>query len=115
MRENAKMKHILVLILFVACQSNQVNDAEMIESQGTSADLYSSAVFLNDNGTYGYSILEDSIAIINQSNIPAIPGTLGFSDSLSAQKVADFVLSKVESGIFPPTLSTHEIDSLIKK
>ncbi|MEZ4804825.1 MAG: DUF4907 domain-containing protein [Bacteroidia bacterium] len=64
----------------------------MIENLGKSASKFSNEVFSNTNGTYGYSIHQDSNVIIKQTNIPAFPGTLGFSDSLSAQKVADFVL-----------------------
>ncbi|MCE7064100.1 DUF4907 domain-containing protein [Dyadobacter sp. CY326] len=61
---------------------------------------------------WGYRILENGKPLIVQHNVPGIAGNNGFKDKQSALKTARLVEQKLESGIFPPSVSSHELDSL---
>lgn len=65
------------------------------------------------NSGWGYRIFaSDTILVVQQDVIPGIPGTKAFDSEEKAAKTARLVLSKIVNGIFPPTLSFHELDSL---
>lgn len=61
---------------------------------------------------WGYQILQDGKLAIDQKHIPAIQGYKGFSTKENAEKTANFIVEKMKKGIFPPTLSEKELDSL---
>jgi hypothetical protein len=64
-------------------------------------------------GNFGYQIFDASGKMtINQPTIPAIQGNKGFLTEKDAQKAAEFVIQKIDRGIFPPTFSVAELDSL---
>ena len=64
-------------------------------------------------GNYGYQIFNASgKMMINQPTIPAIQGNKGFQTEKDAQTAAEFVIQKIDKGIFPPTFSIAELDSL---
>lgn len=75
-------------------------------------NVYTSKLFQNEDGTWGYEILDDSSTFIRQPNIPSISGTKGFSTENKANTTANFVIFKLQSGYFPPSLSKSELDSL---
>ena len=66
----------------------------------------------SENGTYGYEIYIDGKKYIHQVNIPGLPGNKGFADKNSAAKIAEFVISKIQKNIMPPTVTLNELDSL---
>lgn len=64
-------------------------------------------------GNYGYQIFDATGKMtINQPTIPAIQGNKGFQTEIDAKTAAEFVIQKIDKGIFPPTFSVTELDSL---
>lgn len=66
----------------------------------------------NCENSFGYQILDKGKVIIDQRTIPSVPGTNGFYTRERAQRAGELVLSKMEKGVFPPTVSAEELDSL---
>lgn len=64
------------------------------------------------NKGWGYRIYFDQKMVIDQSHIPAINNIIGFSNKEQAQQIANLVIKKIKKGIFPPTISIAELDSL---
>lgn len=61
---------------------------------------------------WGYHIRQDTTLLIEQSVIPGVPGSNGFSSQEEAAKTAELVKHKLDQGIFPPTVSVQELDSM---
>lgn len=61
---------------------------------------------------WGYDILADGSIYIHQPNVPAIMGNSGFSSEEKARKAGEFVISKIQNNIIPPSVTPEELDSL---
>ena len=61
---------------------------------------------------WGYQILQDGKLAIDQKHIPVIQGYKSFSSKEKAEKTGNFIVQKMKNGIFPPTLTEQELDSL---
>jgi len=64
------------------------------------------------NYTWGYDIMVDNRMKIHQPCIPGLPGNEGFKTKTGAEKVARLVISKIEKGEMPPTITADELKKL---
>ena len=103
-------------ILFFACDSTVKEDAKQsIESESISQSQEDSLTYrliYQDSIGWGYQIFEGSKMLIDQKHIPAVQGLKGFASKQKAEIAANYILKKIHNGIFPPTLSQIELDSL---
>lgn len=67
--------------------------------------------FSQQNG-WGYRIRQDTMPVIEQKFIPGVAGTNGFISEQEAITVGKLVIQKLDRGIFPPTITAAELDSL---
>ncbi len=70
-------------------------------------------VFQVDKG-WGYDIMNKDILLIHQPFIPGISGVHPFETRAEGEKVASLAIMKIKSGIFPPTITQSELDSIKK-
>jgi hypothetical protein len=61
---------------------------------------------------WGYEVWKDGAMVIKQEHIPAVQGIRAFSSQEQAQKAAEIIKAKLEQGIFPPTMSMAELQSI---
>ncbi len=66
----------------------------------------------NKSAGFGYDILMNDQRYIHQTTIPAVSGNQFFKTEEAAKTVASFVCYKIQNNLMPPTISTHELDSL---
>jgi hypothetical protein len=109
----------LVILFFTSCsgpgpETNKEKQKEEVtgsKSLSTAPEYTVIAVEYPETG-WGYQILEDGKLAIDQKHIPVIQGYRGFESKSKAEKTGKFIVSKMEKGIFPPTLTQAELDSL---
>jgi len=65
-----------------------------------------------EGNTYGYSIYADGNLYIQQNTIPAVAGTRGFSDTVSAARTARLVIDKIKHGELPPAITIAELKKI---
>jgi len=92
---------------------NEDSEVSKNESKTTSTEpVYLIFTIETEGIGWGYQILKDGKLMINQDHMPAVEGNKGFSSKEDAEKTANFMLEKIKKGIFPPTISIEELDSL---
>lgn len=122
-------------VMFSACQNHQVEkenascadsvkEAELasrishdsIAAPTVPSGNFSLSTFKNEGAGnvsgYGYDILNDGKIMVHQPHIPAVNGMKGFSSKEEAEKAGSLMLTKIQNGIMPPTLSIEELDSM---
>jgi len=104
----------LILVFFLYQKDSKLNNSY---KNAEEANPYRDAqlafeVISAPNNTYGYNIKMNGQILIHQPNAPAFPGIEGFLTKEDAQKVGEFVISKIRKNIFPPSVSVSELDSL---
>lgn len=63
-------------------------------------------------GNWGYQLFQNGKMIINQTTIPSVQGNNGFATAEKAERTAEYILKKLENGIFPPTVEQKELEEL---
>lgn len=122
------MKYLIVLVgvFIVSCtdtpedvnheENNSTDDHvqlnEVVEVQNSVNDSYSVKTTFSPEHGWGYQILNNGTLYINQPHMPSVPGNDGFDSEDKAKTTADFIIYKLDNGIFPPTVSPEELDSL---
>ena len=110
-------KYLLIFLVFLfSCSSNEeVKDgADKSQPQKHENDSKTASykiIFTEEIG-WGYQIFQGATMVVNQIHIPAIQGMKGFKTKEKATIAADYILQKINQGIFPPTITSHELDSL---
>jgi len=92
-------------VFFSSCNGNKENAS----SEGL-RDYKVSSIRLDS--TWGYRISQDTVPVIEQKIIPGLPGNAGFNTEQEALKTGRLVVKKLNQGIFPPSVSRQELDSL---
>lgn len=107
---------LLFVIFFLSLLSvnscSQTNKEKSLEENPKNKPVYSIKVIAISDSTFGYEIFQNNSLYIRQLTIPAISGNRYFKTKNQAKKVGNFVLTKLNNGIIPPTISLVELDSL---
>jgi len=64
------------------------------------------------NNTWCYDIYKDGNICIHQNSIPGVAGINGFTTKEKAEKVAQLVVTKIQNGEMPPTVSQEEMKAV---
>ena len=115
-----KKYFVILLVFLISCSSNeevrenpQKNQPQKQEtdSEPESEEASYKIIFTEEIG-WGYQIFQGATLVVNQTHIPAIQGMKGFETKEKATIAADYILQKINQGIFPPTITAIELDSL---
>lgn len=111
------MKYLLILVipfLLIQCTESEELTSETKDSQtdAPKKDRWTcKAIALEDKG-WGYQLFRGSHLEIYQKNVPAISGLHYFETEEQAKLAAEFALTKIEQGFYPPTVNPEELDSI---
>ena len=114
---------IILILVFVSCED--ADPKKSPENEGLTLtdkpiedeireknrSVYEVRTVENSLG-WGYEIWQDGALVIKQEHIPAVQGIHAFSSQEQAQKAAEIIKAKIEQGIFPPTMSMAELQSI---
>jgi Na+-transporting methylmalonyl-CoA/oxaloacetate decarboxylase gamma subunit len=89
-------------------QKDKPVEAEIREKN---TSVYEVRTVENASG-WGYEVWQDGAMVIKQEHIPAVQGIRAFSSQEQAQKAAEIIKAKLDQGIFPPTMSMAELQSI---
>lgn len=96
--------------------SDTVHVSDMNDSlatvRSTTNTRYSIVPLFDAEAGWGYDILDSNKLLIHQPHIPVVQGIRGFKSKSDAIKVAQTVLTKLQMGVMPPTLSEEEMKAL---
>lgn len=106
-----KLLSKIVLLSFLFCTKQTEAQVGIMYGSGKK-QTFTSTIFQNPDRTYGYTILDNGKKYIHQPSIPGRQGTRGFKTKQDAQKVATFVIDKMNKGIFPPSVSEQDLKTL---
>ncbi len=92
--------------------NKMTHEQDTLKTVETKQLEYNHKVIFSPETGWGYQIFKEDKLYINQPNIPAVPGNNGFKKEEDAHAVAKYIIEKLNNGIFPPTISVEELDSL---
>jgi len=88
-------------------------DASILVDTANIEQVYHTETFETDGiPGWGYRVMLNGELYINQPHVPAVQGNKGFSNPVFARMTGDFVISKIQAGFSPPTITVEELDSL---
>ena len=93
-------------------KSSEVIESRTIKHETKPSSFIYTFKAINGENGWGYQIFRNGKLLINQMHIPAIQGKKGFKSEQEASIVALHIISKIEQGKFPPTVTEKELDSL---
>jgi hypothetical protein len=109
----------LILLFIVVTLASSVH-AQQLPAKANETAFPKTSQFHNTKLTYriigapsktiGYDIYANGRLIIHQSSVPALPGNAGFKTKAAAEKVAQLVITKIQKGEMPPTVSIVEMN-----
>ena len=118
---------IILVLVFVSCGDSvpKKSPEKSLENEGvTLTDKPKEAEKREKNSSvcevrtvenslgWGYEVWQNGAMVIKQEHIPAVQGIHVFSSKEQAQKAAEIIKAKIEQGIFPPTMSMAELQSI---
>jgi hypothetical protein len=80
---------------------------------GCTAEEYSYRIEEPVVNQYVVVIDKKGESFIRQEFWPSIPGKQMFTDRIQAEKLARLMVSKLDEGIFPPAISTAEVENIL--
>jgi Domain of unknown function (DUF4907) len=92
-------KYIIFFFILLHCGCNEEKPTAVV-------------TFQSDNG-WGYDVFWKGKKVVHQPYLPAKNGNQPFKNQADAQKTGQFVYEKLQKGLFPPTISIQELDSLL--
>ena len=104
------MKNILTIFFVLFAAGFTI--AQLSSTGKPTQQNISYTIIQTQDNTFGYDILVNNKLSIHQPNRPGMPGKQGFKKKTDAIKVAKYVISKMEKGIMPPTVSQEEMKTL---
>ncbi|HIP32851.1 MAG TPA: DUF4907 domain-containing protein [Crocinitomicaceae bacterium] len=109
------IKYILpIAIIFFACseEKKQTIEPTLKKEVVQASPSHSYKIIFEEKLGWGYQIFNGSTLLINQTHIPAVQGLKGFETKEKATIAAEYILSEVKNGNFPPTVTVEVLDSL---
>ena len=110
---------VLIFTALLGCTHTNKNipatkttEATAQEKPKPEAEKFTFRIIPAAENTFGYEILDQGKILVQQKTIPAMPGNNGFKTEDDAKKCADFVISKLNQNIMPPSVTPEELDSL---
>lgn len=125
-------KHLLIFVLFLVSsisliaqptnKSKKKSPQKNAQNNQKTPEFPSSESFKNSkltykiisapNNTWCYDIFKDGNICIHQNSIPGVAGINGFTTKEKAEKVAQLVVTKIQKGEMPPTVSQEEMKAV---
>ena len=114
---------IILVLVFVSCKdavpkkspkneeltlTDKPKEAEKREKNSSVCEVRT----VENSLGWGYEVWQNGAMVIKQEHIPAVQGIHAFSSQEQAQKAAEIIKAKIEQGIFPPTMSMAELQSI---
>lgn len=91
------------------------NDLDLEERSATKSNKvpeWTYEIVPISEGNWGYQLFQNGKMVINQTTIPSVQGNNGFATAEKAERTAEYILKKLEDGIFPPTVDRKELEEL---
>ncbi len=119
---NFKVKFSLFSLIFsVSVVAQKIDTTKTIQqdllSEKFKTELstnkgYNAIPYQVDADGFGFVILFDNKIIIDQPFVPGVEGFVRFKNQGQAQKIGNQMTKKLVSKIFPPHITSRELDSL---